>query len=223
MSATYAVRFIEAPPNARRSSSPRSLRWNVTPMCSRCMTSPGASEHMISIASWSPRKSEPLTVSYACERQSSSTLIAALIPPAAATECERTGWTLLMIPTLAPFWAAASAARWPARPAPMIKTSCAGMAPCARRKSVNKRLFPSHDARPRELIGEQVRRPDQDHPGRRHHYKHDGHEHHGSRPPDKQSKSPDHAEQTPPDRKERAPPATVWMQRRRLAQLGEVP
>src|SRR5271166_1347096 len=54
--------------------------------------------------------------------------MAALIPPAAATECERTGWTLLMIATLAPSCAAASAARWPARPAPMIRTSCAGMA-----------------------------------------------------------------------------------------------
>src|SRR5277367_2343721 len=97
-------------------------------MCSRCRTSPGASEHITSIASWSPRKSEPLTVSYACECQSSSTEIAALIPPAAATECERTGWTLLMIATLAPSRAAASAARWPARPAPMIRTSCAGMA-----------------------------------------------------------------------------------------------
>src|ERR1700689_1826886 len=132
MAATYAVRFIEAPPNARRSSSPPSLRWNVTPMCSRCMSSCGASEHITSIASWSPRKSEPLTVSYACERQSSSTLMAALMPPAAATECERTGWTLLMIATLAPFSAAASAARWPARPAPMINTSCAGMAPWSR-------------------------------------------------------------------------------------------
>ncbi len=82
---------------------------------------------MISIASWSPRKSEPLTVSYACERQSSATLIAALMPPAAATEWERTGWTLLRIATLEPACAAASAARWPARPAPMINTSCAGM------------------------------------------------------------------------------------------------
>src|SRR5437870_1759198 len=96
-------------------------------MCSRCITSPGASEHITSIASWSPRKSDPLTVSYACECQSSSTLIAALMPPAAATECERTGWTLLMIATLAPARAAARAARWPARPAPMIKTSCAGI------------------------------------------------------------------------------------------------
>src|SRR5258708_16955601 len=53
------------------------------------------------------------------------------MPPAAATECERTGWTLLMIATLAPCCAAARAARCPARPAAMIKTSCAGMAPCA--------------------------------------------------------------------------------------------
>src|ERR1700729_4051065 len=49
------------------------------------------------------------------------------MPPAAATEWERTGWTLLRIATLEPASAAASAARWPARPAPMINTSCAGM------------------------------------------------------------------------------------------------
>src|SRR3954451_17683622 len=51
------------------------------------------------------------------------------MPPAAATECERTGWTLLMIATEAPSSAAARAARWPASPAPMIRTSCDGMAP----------------------------------------------------------------------------------------------
>src|SRR4051794_13748241 len=51
------------------------------------------------------------------------------MPPAAATECERTGWTLLMIATVAPLSAAARAARWPARPAPMIRTSWAGMRP----------------------------------------------------------------------------------------------
>src|SRR5258706_15654133 len=50
------------------------------------------------------------------------------MPPAAATECERTGWTLLMMATEAPASAAARAARWPARPAPMMRTSCAGMA-----------------------------------------------------------------------------------------------
>src|SRR3954467_10723125 len=53
--------------------------------------------------------------------------MAALMPPAAATECERTGWTLLMIATDAPASAAARAARWPARPAPRMRTSCAGM------------------------------------------------------------------------------------------------
>src|SRR6478672_3029606 len=128
MSATYAVRFIEAPPKARRSISPFSLRWKVTPMCSRCRISWGASRHMTSIASWSPRKSDPLTVSNAWLRQSSAGLIAALMPPAAATECERTGWTLLMIATVAPSSAAARAARWPARPAPMMRTSWEGMA-----------------------------------------------------------------------------------------------
>src|SRR5687767_8218301 len=50
------------------------------------------------------------------------------MPPAAALECDRTGWTLLMIATVAPERAAASAARWPARPAPMINTSWEGMA-----------------------------------------------------------------------------------------------
>src|SRR3954447_24199516 len=51
------------------------------------------------------------------------------MPPAAATECERTGWTLLMIATVAPASAAARAARCPARPAPMISTSWEGIGP----------------------------------------------------------------------------------------------
>src|SRR4051794_8836447 len=83
---------------------------------------------MISIASWSPRKSEPLTVSNACDSHESSGLSAALMPPAAALECERTGWTLLRMATVAPSPAAARAARWPVSPAPMMRTSCAGMA-----------------------------------------------------------------------------------------------
>src|SRR3954447_9940138 len=49
------------------------------------------------------------------------------MPPAAALECERTGCTLLMIATVAPALAAARAARCPASPAPMMRTSCAGM------------------------------------------------------------------------------------------------
>src|SRR3954470_2930525 len=72
--------------------------------------------------------------------------MAALMPPAAATECERTGWTLLMMATVAPASAAASAARWPARPAPMMRTSCAGMAPskgraCEPNSSTGRRRF----------------------------------------------------------------------------------
>src|SRR3954452_25242219 len=50
------------------------------------------------------------------------------MPPAAALECDRTGWTLDMIATVAPASAAASAARWPASPAPMIRTSWEGIA-----------------------------------------------------------------------------------------------
>src|ERR1700742_931878 len=49
------------------------------------------------------------------------------MPPWAALECERTGWTLLMMPTDAPASAAARAARCPARPAPMTRTSCSGI------------------------------------------------------------------------------------------------
>src|SRR4051794_1226324 len=48
------------------------------------------------------------------------------MPPCAAFECERTGWTLLMIPTDTPSSAAARAARCPARPAPITSTSCVG-------------------------------------------------------------------------------------------------
>ncbi len=67
-------------------------------------------------------------MSNACDSHESSGFSAALMPPAAALECDRTGWTLLMIATVAPERAAASAARWPARPAPMINTSWEGMA-----------------------------------------------------------------------------------------------
>src|SRR4051794_27907779 len=51
------------------------------------------------------------------------------MPPAAAFECDLTGWTFDMIATVAPPRAAARAARWPASPAPMIRTSCAGIWP----------------------------------------------------------------------------------------------
>src|SRR4051794_8174691 len=82
---------------------------------------------MISIASWSPRKSEPLTVSNACDSHESSGLSAALMPPCAAFECERTGWTFARMPTDTPSSAAASAARCPARPAPITSTSWEGI------------------------------------------------------------------------------------------------
>src|SRR5688500_10723839 len=50
------------------------------------------------------------------------------MPPAAAFECDLTGWTLDMIATVAPARAAARAALWPAKPAPMINTSWTGIA-----------------------------------------------------------------------------------------------
>ena len=48
---------------------------------------------MYSMASWSPSQSDPLTVSYMWKRQSSSFMLpsAALMPPWAATVCERVG------------------------------------------------------------------------------------------------------------------------------------
>ena len=50
------------------------------------------------MASWSPSQSEPFTVSYMCQRQSSWPMLpsAAEMPPCAATVCERVGNTLVM-------------------------------------------------------------------------------------------------------------------------------
>ena len=64
----------------------------------------GASLHMYSIASWSPSQSEPLTVSYMCQRQSSGPMLpsAALMPPCAATVWLRVGNTLVMQAVLRP-------------------------------------------------------------------------------------------------------------------------
>ena len=53
-------------------------------------------------------------MSNACDSHESSGLSAALIPPCAAFEWERTGWILLMMPTVTPCSAAARAALWPA-------------------------------------------------------------------------------------------------------------
>ena len=44
---------------------------NGNPICSSSKTAFGPSEHIYSIASWSPIKSAPLTVSYICHLQSS--------------------------------------------------------------------------------------------------------------------------------------------------------
>ena len=89
------------------------------------MTAAGASLHMNSIASWSPSQSEPLTVSYMCQRQSSSPMLpsAALMPPWAATVWLRVGNSLVMQAVDRPLSARPSVARRPAPPAPTTMTS----------------------------------------------------------------------------------------------------
>ena len=84
-----------------------------------------ASRHMYWIASWSPSQSEPLTVSYMCQRQSSWPMLAsaAEMPPWAATVCERVGKTLVRFAVFRPAWARPTVARSPAPPAPMTTTS----------------------------------------------------------------------------------------------------
>src|SRR5690606_16822283 len=79
-----------------------------------------ASRHMYSMASWSPSQSDPLTVSYICQRQSSGPMLpsAAEMPPCAATVCERVGNTLVMQAVFRPLWARPNVARSPAPPAP---------------------------------------------------------------------------------------------------------
>src|SRR3954447_10351738 len=88
--------------------------------------SPGASRVTISIASWSPMKSEPLTVSNAWISGLSSAAFprAALMPPSAAPEWLRVGCSFEIIATSAPASKAAMAARIPAQPAPTTRTSC---------------------------------------------------------------------------------------------------
>ena len=68
------------------------------------MTAGIASRHMYSMASWSPSQSDPLTVSYMCQRQSSSPMLpsAAPMPPCAATVWLRVGNTLVMQAVLRP-------------------------------------------------------------------------------------------------------------------------
>jgi hypothetical protein len=81
---------------------------------------------MNSMASWSPSQSEPFTVSYMCQRQSSSPMLPseALMPPCAATVWLRVGNTLVMQAVVSPASARPSVARRPAPPAPITMTSC---------------------------------------------------------------------------------------------------
>ena len=83
------------------------------------------SRHMYSIESWSPSQSEPLTVSYMCQRQSSGPMLpsAAEMPPCAATVWLRVGNTLVMQAVLKPLLAMPKVARRPAPPAPTTTTS----------------------------------------------------------------------------------------------------
>src|SRR5437763_14121534 len=81
------------------------------------------------------------------------------MPPCAAFECERTGWTFDKIPTETPSSAAASAARWPARPAPITRTSCVGKAAAM----LLERLFRPPPAREVACL---LARPDPLRPGR---------------------------------------------------------
>src|SRR3982750_2611945 len=80
---------------------------------------------MNSIASWSPRESEPLMVSYMCQSQLSSPMLpsAAPMPPCAATVWERVGKTFESTATRRPDLASSSEARMPAPPAPTITAS----------------------------------------------------------------------------------------------------
>ena len=55
MSAAYAVRGSPAAPNGRWAIRPSGVLEKTAPQCSSSYTSPGASLHRISIASWSPR------------------------------------------------------------------------------------------------------------------------------------------------------------------------
>ena len=80
---------------------------------------------MYSMASWSPSQSAPLTVSYMCQRQSSSPMLPseAAMPPCAATVCERVGNTLVMQAVFSPASLQPTTARRPEPPAPTTTTS----------------------------------------------------------------------------------------------------
>src|SRR3546814_15738773 len=79
-----------------------------------------ASRTMYSMASWSPSQSEPLTVSYICQRQSSSPMLPseAETPPCAATVWLRVGHPFLLQAVLRPASAPPRVAPRPAPPPP---------------------------------------------------------------------------------------------------------
>jgi hypothetical protein len=72
-----------------------------------------------------PNQSDPFTVSYMCHLQSSSVILpsAALMPPCAATVCERVGNSFVIQAVLRPASANPNVARKPAPPAPMTIAS----------------------------------------------------------------------------------------------------
>ena len=82
---------------ADRSCRPRCAR-TARPNARARRPPAGALRQRYSMASWSPSQSEPLTVSYMCQRQSSSPMLpsAAAMPPCAATVWLRVGNTLVM-------------------------------------------------------------------------------------------------------------------------------
>ncbi len=80
---------------------------------------------MYSIASWSPSQSDPFTVSYMCQRQSSASMLPsdAATPPCAATVWLRVGNTLVMQAVFSPAAPMPKVARRPEPPAPTTTTS----------------------------------------------------------------------------------------------------
>ena len=63
LSVAYQVRFVVMPPKARVATLPSSLRLHGQPQFSSSESSLGACSTKYWITSWSPRKSEPFTVS----------------------------------------------------------------------------------------------------------------------------------------------------------------
>src|ERR1043165_8750512 len=112
---------------------------------------------MNSIASWSPSQSEPLTVSYICQCQLSSSMFPseAATPPCAATVCERVGNTLDSTATLRSARASSSAARSPEPPPPTITAS---------KLRTGNGIEPPHDLyRPRGIADERADGDDVEH------------------------------------------------------------